>query len=165
MKIRHLEDTDHQDLHAIYSFSEVLANTSQPLFLSSTQVSNLFSSPNQYTLVAEVEGKVVGHVTLFLTNKVRDKHTASLAIAVHPQIHGKGVGKALMQEAINQADNWLNLVRVELEVHADNLFAKSLYEKIGFEIEGIKRLSTFKNGRYIDMVLMSRISPHYEINL
>ncbi len=70
-----------------------------------------------------------------------------------------------MQEAINQADNWLNLVRVELEVHADNLFAKSLYEKIGFEIEGIKRLSTFKNGRYIDMVLMSRISPHYEINL
>lgn len=67
-----------------------------------------------------------------------------------------------MKEAINQADNWLNLVRVELEVHTDNLSAVSLYEKVGFETEGIKRLSTFKNGRYIDMLLMSRINPHFQ---
>ncbi|MDC5838643.1 GNAT family N-acetyltransferase [Vibrio europaeus] len=164
MKIRHLEEVDHKDLHSIYSFTEVMANTSQLPFLSSTQVSNLFSASNQYTLVAEIDGKVVGHVTLFLTNKVRDKHSASIAIAVHPDSHGQGIGKALMQEAINQADNWLNLIRVELEVHADNNSAKALYEKVGFETEGFKRLSTFKNGRYIDMVLMSRISPMFEMN-
>ncbi|WP_444924801.1 GNAT family N-acetyltransferase [Microbulbifer sp. DLAB2-AF] len=163
MKIRHLEEIDHKDLHEIYSFSEVLANTSQPPFLSSSQVSNLFSSSDQYTLIAEIDGKVIGHATLFLTNKARGKHTASVAIAVHPASQGKGVGKSLMQEAINQADNWLNLVRVELEVHADNISAKSLYEKIGFETEGVKRLSTFKNGRYIDMILMSRINPNYKL--
>jgi putative acetyltransferase len=164
LKIRHLEEFDHKDLHNIYSFTEVMANTSQLPFLSSSQVSNLFSASNQYTLVAEVDGKVVGHVTLFLTDKVRDKHTASIAIAVHPESHGQGVGKALMHEAINQSDNWLNLVRVELEVHADNLSAKALYEKVGFETEGIKRLSTFKSGRYIDMVIMSRISPAHRMN-
>lgn len=64
-----------------------------------------------------------------------------------------------MQEAINQADNWLNLVRLELEVHADNHGAIALYKGVGFELEGTKRLSTFKNGKYIDMLLMSRIRP------
>ena len=98
---------------------------------------------------------------MFLTNKVRDRHSAAIAIAVHPDSHGKGVGKSLMSEALNQADNWLNLVRVELEVHSDNLSAVSLYEKVGFEVEGTKRLSTFKNGRYIDMLLMSRLHPEY----
>lgn len=64
-----------------------------------------------------------------------------------------------MEKAVEQADNWLNLIRLELEVHADNETACALYHKVGFETEGIKRLSTFKAGKYIDMVLMSRIKP------
>ncbi|MGF1754608.1 GNAT family N-acetyltransferase [Vibrio makurazakiensis] len=161
LTIRHLEQTDNKDLFDIYRFTSVSENTSQLPFLSSDKVASLFANPDNYTLVAEVDSKVVGHVTLFLTNKVRDKHSAGVAIAVHPESHGKGVGKALMQEALNQADNWLNLVRLELEVHADNLSAVSLYETVGFEVEGTKRLSTFKAGRYIDMLLMSRIHQSY----
>ncbi|MCV6622194.1 MAG: GNAT family N-acetyltransferase [Cellvibrionaceae bacterium] len=164
MNIRHLEEADFKDLHTIYSFQSVCENTSQKPFLSSESVSALFSGAGQYTLVAESEGKVVGHVTIFLNTKVRDKHSASLAIAVHPDYHGKGIAKALMSEAINQADNWLNLIRLDLEVHADNLSAISLYKKVGFETEGTKRLSTFKNGQYIDMLIMSRIDPSFEMN-
>ncbi|WP_299972917.1 GNAT family N-acetyltransferase [uncultured Pseudoteredinibacter sp.] len=164
MKIRHLEEADFKDLHTIYSFQSVCENTSQKPFLSSESVSALFSGPGQYTLVAESEGKVVGHVTIFLNTKVRDKHSASLAIAVHPDYHGKGIAKVLMSEAINQADNWLNLIRLDLEVHADNLSAISLYKKVGFETEGTKRLSTFKNGQYIDMLIMSRIDPSFKMN-
>jgi len=67
----------------------------------------------------------------------------------------------LMLEAINQADNWLNLVRLELEVHADNLAAISLYKHVGFEIEGTKKLSAFKSGKYLDVHMMSRIRPDY----
>ncbi|WP_432454255.1 MULTISPECIES: GNAT family N-acetyltransferase [unclassified Agarivorans] len=161
MKIRRLERSDNTDLFDIYSFSSVSENTSQLPFLSSDIVANLFDNLEQYTLVAESNGKVVGHITLFLTNKIRDRHCAGIAIAVHPDAHGKGIGKALLQEAINQADNWLNLVRLELEVHIDNSAAISLYKRVGFEIEGTKRLSTFKSGRYIDMHIMSRIRPDH----
>jgi putative acetyltransferase len=157
MKIRHLEESDNRDLFEIYSFPAITENTSQLPFLSSNTVAALFSNSDHYTLVAECDSKVVGHVTLFLTNKIRDKHCASIAIAVHPEAHGQGVGKTLMLEALNQADNWLNLVRLELEVHSDNPVAISLYERVGFEVEGTKRLSTFKAGKYIDMVMMSRI--------
>ena len=162
IQIRHLETTDSQDMFDIYRHPSVSENTSQKPFLSSDQVERLFGHSDHFTLVAEVSGKAVGHITLFMTTKVRDKHCAGLAIAINPDIHGKGVGQALMQEAINQSDNWLNLVRLELEVHADNHAAIALYERAGFQLEGTKRLSTFKAGKYIDMLLMSRIRPDYQ---
>ncbi|KNH13022.1 GNAT family N-acetyltransferase [Vibrio cyclitrophicus] len=161
IQIRHLELTDYQDIFDIYRQPSVSENTSQKPFLSSDQVERLFGHSDHFTLVAEVSGKVVGHITLFMTTKVRDRHCAGLAIAVNPDMQGKGVGKVLMQEAINQADNWLNLVRLELEVHADNHGATTLYESVGFQLEGTKKLSTFKGGKYVDMLLMSRIRHDY----
>ncbi|WP_444897004.1 GNAT family N-acetyltransferase [Microbulbifer sp. SSSA005] len=162
IKIRHLEESDNKDLFEIHSFASVNENTSQLLFLSSDKVANLFSDPNNYTLVAELDTKVVGYVTLFLINKIRDRHSAVLAIAVHPEFHGRGVGRMLMEEALNQADNWLNLIRLELEVHVDNGTAIALYEGSGFQVEGTKRLGRFKAGRYIDVLLMARIHPEYQ---
>ncbi|MDH5879120.1 GNAT family N-acetyltransferase [Vibrio sp. S/42/10] len=161
IQIRHLELTDYQDIFDIYRHPSVSENTSQKPFLSSDQVERLFGHSDHFTLVAEVSGKVVGHITLFMTTKVRDRHCAGLAIAVNPDMQGKGVGKVLMQEAINQADNWLNLVRLELEVHADNHGATTLYESVGFQLEGTKKLSTFKGGKYVEMLLMSRIRHDY----
>jgi len=45
----------------------------------------------------------------------------------------------LLKEALDMADNWLNLVRLELEVYTDNLGAISLYKKFEFEVEGEKK--------------------------
>jgi putative acetyltransferase len=39
---------------------------------------------------------------------------------------------------LDLADNWLKLVRVELDVFSDNQKAISLYQSCGFEIEGKK---------------------------
>jgi putative acetyltransferase len=161
--IRHLESLDNPDIFDIYNYASVMEHTSQIQYLSTDAVASLFNGPESYTLVAEHDSKVVGHITIFQSNKVRTKHSASLAIAVHPEIHGKGIGKTLMKAAIEQSDNWLNLTRLELEVHEDNLAAISLYKRMGFEIEGTKRLSTFKSGKYINTVIMSRINPSYKL--
>ena len=88
---------------------------------------------------------------------------ASLAIAVNPEFHGKGIGKTLMEAAIDLADNWLNLTRLELEVNEDNLTAITFYKRMGFDVEGTKRLSTFKSDSYINTVIMSRINPTYQL--
>ncbi|MGF1817689.1 GNAT family N-acetyltransferase, partial [Vibrio splendidus] len=127
IQIRHLEATDSHDIFDIYRRPSVSENTSQKPYLSSDQVERLFGHSDHFTLVAELSEKVVGHITLFMTTKVRDRHCAGLGIAIHPEAQGKGIGKALMQEVVNQADNWLNLVRLELEVHADNHSAIALY--------------------------------------
>ena len=92
IKIRHLEATDSKDLFDIYRRPSISANTSQKPYLSSDQVDRLFGHSDHFTLVAESPEKVVGHITLFMTTKVRDRHCAGLAIAIHPDVHGKGVG-------------------------------------------------------------------------
>ena len=67
------------------------------------------------------------------------RHTADVGIFVHTDWQGKGVGTALMQTVLDLADNWLMLVRVELEVFTDNVKAIHLYEKLGFVNCGIRR--------------------------
>ncbi len=44
----------------------------------------------------------------------------------------KGAGAALIRVALDLADNWLNLRRLELLVYADNPAAIGLYQKYGF---------------------------------
>jgi putative acetyltransferase len=78
-------------------------------------------------------------------------------MAVHDDWQGKGVGAALMEAALDLADNWLNLTRIELSVYTDNAAAVALYEKFGFEIEGTHRRFAFRNGEYVDAYSMARI--------
>lgn len=69
------------------------------------------------------------------------KHIGTLGIALLPAFRHRGVGSALLAAAIETA--WLRgLSRIELTVREDNLNAKSLYERFGFETEGVKKNST-----------------------
>ena len=62
-----------------------------------------------------------------------------------------------MQAAIELADKWLNLRRLELEVFVDNEPAIRLYEKFGFTIEGTLVDFAFRDGQYVDTYMMARV--------
>ena len=83
---------------------------------------------------------------------------AELGMAVRDDQQGKGVGSALMQAVLDLADNWLNLIRIELHVYTDNTAGVALYEKFGFQIEGTHYLYAFRNGEYTDAYSMARIT-------
>ena len=72
---------------------------------------------------------------------------------------GTVIGCAGLTVCSNPRMHWLMLVRVELEVFADNEQAIRLYEKLGFEKEGLLRMTTVRNGRYVDEYKMARIRP------
>lgn len=77
-------------------------------------------------------------------------------MAVRDDWQGKGVGSALLKAAIDLADNWLNLTRLELEVFTDNEAAVQLYMKFDFEVKGLLREYGFRNGKYVDVYAMAR---------
>lgn len=110
-----------------------------------------------YVLVAQVDGKVVGNLGLHRSRAPRILHVATLGMAVHDAYQGRGIGRALMAAAVDAADRWLNILRIELEVYPDNERAIRLYESFGFVVEGRKRMAVFRDGQYVDILVMGRI--------
>jgi putative acetyltransferase len=104
-----------------------------------------------------VAGKVVGEISLQTFDNPRRKHAGSIGMVVHDAHAGKGIGSALLAEICDQADRWLNLARLELTVWTDNARAIGLYEKFGFEQEGVLRSYAWRDGAYADALCMARL--------
>ncbi|GAA0116092.1 GNAT family N-acetyltransferase [Clostridium senegalense] len=117
-------------------------------------------SDNDHMIVGEIQEndilKVVGVASLFVNKSNRVRHSASIGIMIRREYQGKGIGRALMENLIDLADNWLMLVRLELGVFTDNEKAINLYKALGFEIEGKRKYALIKNGKYEDEYIMAR---------
>ncbi|MDR6959480.1 putative acetyltransferase [Pseudomonas brassicacearum] len=111
----------------------------------------------QVKLVALHQGEVIGNLGLEQYTRVRRAHCASLGMGVAQAWQGKGVGSMLLAAALDVADNWMNLRRVELTVYADNEAAIGLYRKFGFETEGLMRDYAVRDGRWVDTLAMARL--------
>ena len=72
-------------------------------------------------------------------------------LAVHPQYHGQGLGKALLYSLLRTATD-LGLERATLEVRDSNLVAISLYEKFWFKTAG-KRRGYYKDNNEDALIL------------
>jgi putative acetyltransferase len=158
--VRHAEPEDYEALHQILSGPRAIAGTTQlPFSSAETWRKRLSERPEGlYTLVACVDTEVLGSLNL-LTDPARwrMRHTGRIAIAVRDDWQGKGVGTVLMEAALDLADNWLNLTRIELHVYTDNSAGIGLYEKFGFEVEGTHHRFAFRNGKYVDAYSMARL--------
>ncbi|WP_051090627.1 GNAT family N-acetyltransferase [Algicola sagamiensis] len=143
-----------EDYDRIAAFSEIesiVENTSRVPFLNAKQWRDILDTEGEnIQLVADIEGKLVGHLGIYPYVKQREKHVATFGIVVHPDFHGKGIGSQLLEKAIHLADNWLQIIRFELTVLSDNPGAIHLYKKFGFEVEGEMKMNTFKQGEHTD---------------
>jgi len=94
-------------------------------------------------------GEILGYVVCW--NVAGEAHI--LNIAVHPDFRGRGIGKALILEAIRRAgrarSKW-----IQLEVRAGNDQAQALYRKCGFTFIGIRKGYYTDTGE--DALLFSR---------
>ncbi len=112
------------------------------------------------SLVALRGGEVVGSAGLHPVGPaLRRRHAAVLGISVPREHQRSGVGKALMQGLIDYADEWGQILRVELTVFADNTHAIALYRGFGFEQEGLLRGFALRRGVYEDCLTMARWHP------
>ena len=159
IEVRHGEPGDYAAIREIYAQPRAMAGTLQVPFPSEAMWKERMEKPPEGLthLVAVVDGKLVGQLGLPAAQGARRRHVAGLWMAVHDAWQGKGVGSALMEAAIELADNWLNLTRLELTVFVDNERAIALYKGLGFEIEGTHRKYAFRDGEFIDTYAMARV--------
>jgi RimJ/RimL family protein N-acetyltransferase len=75
---------------------------------------------------------------------------------------GKGYGREAMTLALDYAFRELNLHRVQLTVFAYNERAIALYEKLGFQREGVYREFLHRDGKRYDMYLYGLLRAEWE---
>ena len=158
--IRRTEPDDYAALREIHAQPLAVRGTLQLPFPSAESWrKRLADQPdNLFSLVACLDEVIVGSLGLFVRDQSpRRRHVGDIGMAVHDAWQGHGIGSALMQAAVDLADRWINLRRLELTVYTDNERAIALYRKFGFEVEGKLRDFAFRDGVFIDAYAMARL--------
>jgi putative acetyltransferase len=155
--VREFRPDDATPIVAILNQRDVAAQMLQvPYTTVAERIDRFGANASTRSLVAEVEGEVVGCLVMTFGAR-RRSHTGSFGMGVHEAWQGQGIGSALVAGAVDLADNWYNLRRLEIEVFADNEPAIRLYRRYGFEVEGTMRDYAFRLGTYADAYFMARL--------
>jgi len=159
IKIRKAEASDAKAVKEIYEYENAHYGTLQlPHPSLESWEKRLTNIPdNVHAYVAILNDEIVGNLSFEIATNPRRRHVGAFGMGVKDNVQGQGVGTALLKTAIDLADNWVNIKRIELTVYSDNERAINLYKKFGFVTEGEAKSYAFRNGKYVDAYYMARI--------
>jgi L-amino acid N-acyltransferase YncA len=105
-------------------------------------------------IVVEVDGKVVANSEVEKRSGLMS-HVGSVGIAIRSGYRGIGIGTKIMQALIDKSRK-AGLKILVLDVFDINQAAKALYKKMGFREAGRIPKGIHKNGKYFDLIRMTR---------
>jgi len=92
-------------------------------------------------------------------------HAAEFGIVIGDKsCWNRGYGTEAVRLLVHHGFNTLNLNRIFLHVFTTNPRAIRAYEKAGFTLEVRERQAEYKNGKYIDVLLMSMLKEEFQKN-
>jgi RimJ/RimL family protein N-acetyltransferase len=108
--------------------------------------------------VAEAREGIVGRLSLARDPHPSSLHVADLGLMVAHSHRRRGVGTALLEQAVDWARE-VGVSKLELHVFPHNEPALALYESFGFEREGYRRGQFLRAGELLDAILMAYEVP------
>lgn len=118
-------------------------------------------SRTSFIIALPDDDRALGEVVL---NDIdRDNQCANIRIAFFDETQvNKGYGTEAMRLMVDYGFKQLGLHRISLGVYAFNPRAIRVYEKIGFQREGVLRDALHWQGEYIDEVIMSILAHEWQ---
>ncbi|MGZ8612740.1 MAG: diaminopimelate decarboxylase [Actinomycetota bacterium] len=110
------------------------------------------TSERSFLLAGERE-RIVGWISITREPHPAVRHVATFGMAVAPDRRGRGLGSAMLAEALRWA-RAVGVDKVELSVYPDNRTAQTLYRRFGFVEEGRLRRHSRKSYGDEDEILM-----------
>lgn len=115
--------------------------------------------PDASVFVAEDEERIVGRLSLARDIHLASRHVADLGLMVAASHRRRGVGRALLDQAVAWAES-VGVQKLELHVFPWNEPAIALYETFGFEREGLRKGHYVRDGVPVDAILMALRLDH-----
>lgn len=121
-------------------------------------IQQLAASDNQLYLLALLDDQIAGLVSITADYHERVRHIGQLFTVVKKAFWNQGLGRILLEEAVNWAQECSSLRRLELSVQVRNERAVHLYQSLGFAIEGLQQRGAYlKEGKFLDVYLMGKL--------
>jgi RimJ/RimL family protein N-acetyltransferase len=113
-----------------------------------------------FMIICNETGELIGEVVLNEMDLIN--RSTNIRIGIRGTNHrGKGIGTEAMVQMLPYGFETLNLHRIHLGVYTFNKRAVHMYEKIGFQSEGIERDLIYLEGSYHDMIRMSMLEEEF----
>lgn len=90
---------------------------------------------------------------------IREHHRAEIGYVLHPEFHRKGIMQEAMDAVLDYGFHTMKLHSVEANVNPANLASIGLLERNGFVQEAYFRENYFYNGKFLDSVIYSLLTP------
>lgn len=104
-------------------------------------------------------GELVGEVVLYEWDPAA--RSCTFRTLIGPRGRGRGLGTEAIRLIVGHGFEQLGLHRIQLEAYAYNHRALRVYEKVGFVVEGIRREVEFRDGEWVDEILMALLEHQW----
>ena len=166
-KLRELQREDIKEINKWRNDSQLIENLGAPYRYINEEIDMLWYEnylKNRNTTVRlamiDTKNKILGLASITDIDYINRKCSVHFMIG-DKKNRGKGLGDFAVKQILKHAFLNMNMNRVELNVLEINKIAIGLYQKNGFVIEGIRRNSNYKDGKYINMLFMSILKDEY----
>ncbi len=112
---------------------------------------------NALSIIAEVNGKVVGNLNFNAGSRQRTEHTGEFGISISKAYWGYGIGEELIKYMINWSKGSGIIRKINLRTRSDNERAIKLYKKLGFTEEGTIKRDICISEKFYDSLLMGML--------
>ena len=107
-----------------------------------------------------LDGERIGYFRT--SNHSKENKNIYIGADLHKDFRGKGLAYKCYRKFMPIWAKELDLHKISLEVLETNQRAIKSYETIGFVHEGVKREEVFKNGKWVDSIMMSVLKNEWE---
>jgi len=115
------------------------------------------NNKNGMMIVCVVDGKIAGSCQISFRTGMKDRHRASVAVALLQEYWRQGIGTRMFEELFRAAGERGGIRQIELDFIEGNSRARGLYEKMGFRITGVKPDAIrMKDGTFVNEYMMMK---------
>ncbi|MHA1752853.1 MAG: GNAT family N-acetyltransferase [Candidatus Helarchaeota archaeon] len=108
-------------------------------------------------LVAEIDNKVVGELTIEHLDWDASSHVGELGIIILPKYRFMGIGSELIKNCLEIVKKENLFKKICLSCFHNNYVALNIYKKFGFKQIGKREKQYYINGEWIDEILFEKI--------